>query len=58
MMLKQSQTQIPFEAFTNFERVPNASPLLLVVLVNRQPQLMLLWLVIEYIMFGLLKTGI
>ena len=28
MMLKQSQTQIPFEAFTNFERVPIASPLL------------------------------
>ncbi len=28
MMLKQSQTQIPFEAFTKFERVPNASPLL------------------------------
>ena len=42
MMLKQSQTQIPFEAFTNFERVPNASPLLTCGPGNGQPQLMLL----------------
>ena len=27
-MLNQTCTEIPFEAFTNFERVPNASPLL------------------------------
>ena len=27
-MLNQTCTEIPFEDFTNFERVPNASPLL------------------------------